>query len=88
MGILRLPGGRGYRPMVYPRKVLPTPKVTVAPSNTYHCHEMSRRSHTNSMKAIPATTPGGSTSLAIDGKIVTSGTREVASSLAIFAERP
>jgi exopolysaccharide biosynthesis protein len=30
---------------------------------------------------------GGSTSLAIDGKMVTSGTREVASSLAIFAER-
>ena len=30
---------------------------------------------------------GGSTSLAIDGKLVTSGTREVASSLAVFAER-
>jgi exopolysaccharide biosynthesis protein len=30
---------------------------------------------------------GGSTSLAIDGRMVTSGTREVASSLAIFAER-
>jgi exopolysaccharide biosynthesis protein len=30
---------------------------------------------------------GGSTSLAIDGRLVTSGSREVASSLAIFAER-
>jgi Phosphodiester glycosidase len=30
---------------------------------------------------------GGSTSLAIDGRIVTSGNREVASNLAIFAER-
>lgn len=30
---------------------------------------------------------GGSTSLAIDGKLVTSGSREVASSLAVFAER-
>jgi len=30
---------------------------------------------------------GGSTSLAIDGKLITSGMREVASSLAIFAER-
>lgn len=30
---------------------------------------------------------GGSTSLAIDGRMVTSGTREVGSSLAVFAER-
>jgi exopolysaccharide biosynthesis protein len=30
---------------------------------------------------------GGSTSLAIDGKLVTSGTREVGSSLAVFVER-